>query len=212
MLPDSGPWTSGDYVQALFAVQNGVITLPRQSNPKTSAYFDRMVDRSNVERLMAASLRTQEKRHDVLIILSATGEFRGRYGYAVALGDDVQNELIAVQIFRLYLVDRLASLDIRDEDTGCMLEKDGVQRCESTLATIVSGTLDTLAERQNFTNDQLVALSAALARHYPAIRAKLRPEEHLQARQRLQKIAADASNPALRSALDAAFTAIRGHD
>ena len=110
--PASGPWSSADYVEAIFAVQNGVITLPRQTNPKTQALFDRLIDRGNIEALMAAPLSAAEKRRDILIILSATGEFRGRYGYAVALGDDVEGELVAIQIFRLYLIDRLATLDI----------------------------------------------------------------------------------------------------
>ncbi|MGE0239189.1 MAG: hypothetical protein AB7F09_06830 [Parvibaculaceae bacterium] len=212
MLPESGPWTSGDYVEAVFAVQNGVITLPRQGNPKTRAFFDRLVDRGNVDRLMAAPLRPEEKRRDILIMLSTTGEFRGRYGYAVALGDDVQNELVTLQVFRLYLVDRLVSLDIKDEDTGCMVETAGDPRCASTLATIVAGTLDTLAEPQSFTKDQLVALSTALGRHYPAIRAKLGAEEHLLATRRLEGLAAGESDPAVKSALATALAAVRGHD
>src|SRR5690349_420886 len=53
MLPVSGPWSSKDYVQAIFAVQNGLITLPRAANPKTRALFERLVDPGNIEALMA---------------------------------------------------------------------------------------------------------------------------------------------------------------
>ena len=201
MLPENGPWTSGDYVQAIFAVQNGVITLPRQGNPKTKAYFDRLVDRGNVDHLMAATLAPAEKRGDILIILSATGEFRGRYGYAVALGDDVHEELVDLQIFRLFLIDRLAMLDKQDG---------GVQvRHGSAIATALSGTLDTLTEDQKFTNDQLVALSHALARHYPVIRTKLAPEEQRETMRRLAAIVLRAKDPALRSALSGALAAAR---
>jgi hypothetical protein len=207
MLPQSGPWSSGDYVEAIFAVQNGVITLPRQGNPKTEAFFERLIDRGNIETLLAAPLSAKEKRSDILIILSATGEFRGRYGYAVALGDDVQDEFVAIQIFRLYLIDRLASLDIKDEETGCMLESD--KRCVSTIATIVSGTIDTLAEKQNFTNDQLIALSSALAQHYPAIRTKLGEGERRRTTERLRGMAALESDPELKSALNVALKAAR---
>src|SRR5947207_9771706 len=91
LLAAQGPWTSRDYVQAIFAVHNGDITLPRRGNPKTEAFFDRLVDRGNIELLLASSRTVEEKSGQVLIILSATGEFRGRYGYAVALGDDAQN-------------------------------------------------------------------------------------------------------------------------
>lgn len=201
-LPASGPWSSGDYVEAIFAVQNGLITLPRQGNPKTEAFFGRLVDRGNIDLLMAAPLSAEEKRRNILIILSATGEFRGRYGYAVALGDDVQGELVAIQIFRLYLIDRLATLDLQDEVAR--------QRCANAIATALSGTLDTLAEASRFTIDQLLALSSALERHYPVIRTKLEPEEHLGIVDRLQAIAATESDPALKPALALALAAVRG--
>ena len=212
MPPASGPWSSKDYVEAIFAVQNGLVTLPRETNPKTKALFDRLVDPGNIEAVMAAPLTQAEKRRDILIMLSATGEFRGRYGYAVALGDDVQSELVAIQIFRLNLIDRLASLDIAEEKTGCMVDTDGLNRCLSTIATIVSGTIDTLGEKQNFRNDQLIALSAALTRHLPAIRSRLKAEERRRAAERLQLIASGESDRALKSALAASLAALRGHD
>lgn len=208
----TGPWSSEDYVQAIFAVQNGLVTLPREANPKTKALFDRLIDPGNIDALMAAPLSEAEKRRDILIMLSTTGEFRGRYGYAVALGDDVQSELVAIQIFRLNLIDRLASLHIAEEKTGCMVETDGENRCLSAIATIVSGTIDTLGEKQIFKNDQLVALSVALTRHLPAIRARLGVDERLRTAKRLQQMAASESDPALKSALSATLTAVRGHD
>src|SRR5262245_24130273 len=66
VLPASGPWSSADYVEAIFAVQNGVITLPRQANPKTRAFFNRLTDRANIEAVMAAPLSQAEKRRDIL--------------------------------------------------------------------------------------------------------------------------------------------------
>jgi hypothetical protein len=201
VLPASGPWSSADYVEAIFAVQNGVITLPRQANPKTRAFFDRLTDRANIEALMAAPLSQAEKRRDILIILSATGEFRGRYGYAVALGDDVQGELVEIQIFRLYLIDRLATLDIQDAAER--------RRCNSAIATALWGTLDTLSEAPLFTTDQLLALSAAFARHYPVIRIKLEAQEHENILQRLQKMAAEQSDPRLKSAFAMALATVR---
>jgi hypothetical protein len=202
--PASGPWSPGDYVEAVFAVHNGVITLPRQANPKTKPFFDRLIDPGNIEALMAAPLSQAEKRRDILIILSATGEFRGRYGYAVALGDDVQGELVAIQIFRLYLIDRLARLDIHDD-----AEK---RRRDSAIATALSGTLDTLGEAPLFTTAQLLDLSAAFGRHYPAIHIKLDANDHRDIVQRLQKMAAEQSDPALKSALAATLAVVRGHD
>jgi hypothetical protein len=197
MLPASGPWSSRDYVEAIFAVQNGVITLPREANPKTKALFYRLIDRGNIETLMAAPLSQAEKRRDILIILSATGEFRGRYGYAVALGDDVQGELVAIQIFRLYLIDRLATLDIQDAAERT--------RCNSAIATALSGTLDTLAEARLFTTDQLLALSTAFRQHYPAIRIKLDSQDHQIIVQRLQRMAAEQSDSRLKSAFASAL-------
>ncbi|MGE3875999.1 MAG: hypothetical protein AB7F74_23845 [Parvibaculaceae bacterium] len=201
MPPASGPWSSADYVEAIFAVHNGVITLPRQANPKTRAFFDRLIDRGNIEAVMAAPLSAAEKRRDMLIILSATGEFRGRYGYAVALGDDVEGELVAIQIFRLYLIDRLVTLDIQDE-----AEK---TRRSAAIATALFGTLDTLSEAPVFTTDQLLALSAAFARHYPVIRIKLDTREHETILRRLRKMAAQQSDPRLKSALATALATAR---
>lgn len=201
LLPANGPWTSGDYVQAIFAVHNGDITLPRRGNPKTEALFDRLVDRGNIELLMASSRPIEEKSRQVLIILSATGEFRGRYGYAVALGDDVQNELVQIQIFRLYLIDRLTALD--------MLDRTASTRANSAIATALSGTLDTLAENHIFNQDQRVALGLALALHYPAIRTKLDGLERKAIAMRLAEIAVAENDPALRSAFAAALTEAR---
>lgn len=200
-LSTSGPWTSGEYVQAIFAVHNGAITLPRLGNPKTQAYFDRLIDRGNIESLMAGPLAAEEKRRQILTILSATGEFRGRYGYAVALGDDVENELIQIQIFRLYLIDRLAALDPADAR--------GNEGCSSAIATTLQGTLDTLAEIRVFTSDQLVALAWALSRHYPMIRTRLSAQEHQSIRGRLEQMAPAERGPALEAALTAALAAVR---
>jgi hypothetical protein len=199
VLPVSGLWTSGDYVEAIFAVQNGVITLPRQGNPKTEAFFARLIDRGNIEPLVAGPLSLAEKRRQILIILSATGEFRGRYGYAVALGDDLKAELVAIQIFRLYLIDRLASLDMLDETYR--------RRCASAIATTLSGTLDTLAEAPLFSIDQLVALSLAFAQHYPAIRTKLDRKEQMAVTGRLEGMATQERDPALKTAFAAALAA-----
>lgn len=198
-LPVEAPWTSSDYVRAIFAVQNGTITLPRRGNPKTEAFFDRLIDLGNIDRLMAGAASATAKRQQILLILSATGEFRSRYGYAVALGDDVQNELIDIQIFRLALIDRLATLDMPDQATW--------QRCTSAIATTLHGTLDTLAEAPNFTGDQLVALAAALARHYPMIRTRLSAEEDRAIARRLAGMAMREGDPALRTALKAALAA-----
>jgi len=202
-LPVEAPWTSSDYVRAIFAVQNGVITLPRRGNPKTEALFDRLIDRANIDRLMAEEASPTAKRQQILLILSATGEFRSRYGYAVALGDDVQNELIDIQIFRLALIDRLATLDMPDQATW--------QRLTSAIATTLHGTLDTLAEAPIFTGDQLNALAAALARHYPMIRTRLSAEENSAIARRLERMAVSESDPGLKSALLAALKASR-HD
>lgn len=199
--PPHGPWTSRNYVEAIFAVHNGGMTLPRRGNPKTEAVFDRLIDRDNIEALLAAPLSLAEKRRQILIILSATGEFRGRYGYAVALGDDVKAELIAIQIFRLYLIDRLAGLDM-------MNEADTKSRA-SAIATALSGTLDTLAEAPLFGIDQLLALSSALERHYPAIRTKLDVEEQMTVTLRLQGMEAAESDPALKTAFAAALAVAR---
>ncbi|WP_162914010.1 hypothetical protein [Taklimakanibacter lacteus] len=200
-LSADGQWTSGEYVEAIFAVHNGAITLPRLGNPKTQAYFDRLIDRRNIESLMASPLAQAEKRRQILTILSATGEFRGRYGYAVALGDDVQNELTQIQIFRLYLIDRLAALDLSDASAG--------KCCSSAIATTLQGTLDTLAEAPAFTSDQLIALAQALARHYPMIRTHLSAEDHMAIRGRLERMTRAESDPGLKTAFAAALAAAR---
>lgn len=200
--PLIGPWTSGEYVEAIFAVHNGAITLPRRGNPKTEAYFDRLIDRANIESLMTGTLPEAEKRRQILTILSATGEFRGRYGYAVALGDDVENELVQIQIFRLYLIDRLAALDMPDGEA--------MKRCTSAIATTLQGTLDSLAERPVFTPDQLVQLAEALAEHYPLIRMRLAPEEYQAIDGRLERMALVEKDPALKRAFAVALKPAQG--
>lgn len=201
MPPVAGPWAPSDYVEAIFAVQNGMITLPRRGNPKTEALFDRLIDRGNIDRLMAGAESPAAKRQQILLILSATGEFRGRYGYAVALGDDVQNELIDIQIFRLVLIDRLARLGMPDQAIR--------QRSTSAIATTLHGTLDSLAEGPVFSSGQLIALASALARHYPTIRTRLSAEEDRAIARRLEKMVQSEGDPGLKSALLAALRASR---
>lgn len=196
-LPVEGPWTSGDYVSAIFAVLNGTITLPRRGNPKTEAFFDRLIDPGNIERLLAEAKPVDEKRRQILLILSTTGEFRGRYGYAVALGDDVQSELIEIQMFRLYLMGRLVSLD---STQSC---------CSSAIATALLGTLDTLAEARDFPAGQVITLIRRLAKAYPAIRPGLAEPQHEAIAARLDGLMASATDPALKAALAAAQAAVR---
>lgn len=194
--PAQGAWSASDYVEAIFAVRNGVITLPRRGNPKTEAYFDRLVDPGNIDRLMTGPDSAAEKRQQILLILSATGEFRGRYGYAVALGDDVQGELVDVQIFRLAVIDRLALLA---DPEAC---------CDAAAATTLAGTLDTLAEANTFPEDKLIVLAQALAASYPLIRPRLARLDQGAIDARLGRLAAGVQDPALKAAIE---TARRGN-
>lgn len=205
VLAANEAWTSRDYISVLFAVQNGQITLPRRDNPRTAAFFAKLIDRSNIEQLMATSMATMGKRDQILIILGTTGELRSRYGYSVSLGDDVENELVEIQEFRLYLMGRLARLDAEDGWTGCPQG----QRCDNAVATALAGTLDTLANHRVFTIKQRVALSHALTEHYPAIRMKLTKAEHQEITSRLAGIEANESDGELKGALEAALQAAR---
>jgi hypothetical protein len=203
--PAASPsWTSSDYVEAIFAVHNGKITLPRRGNPKTEALFERLIDRGNIERLIAQPEPVAEKSRQILIILSATGEFRGRYGYAVALGDDLRGELIDMQIFRLYLIDRLARL-VRGEGQA-------PERCTGAIATTLLGTLDTLSESQVFTRDQLVALGAALTLHFSAIHPILGGSERQEITVRLAEMAKTERDPELRAAYATALAEVEARD
>lgn len=200
ILPVEGPWAPNDYVTAIFAVQNGRITLPRRGNPKTEAFFDRLIDRGNIDQLMAGAESASRKRQQILLILSATGEFRGRYGYAVALGDDVENELIDVQIFRLALIDRLALIELIEEAQAC---------CGSAIATTLHGTLDTLADARTFPADKLIMLAQALAASYPVIRPRLARPDQDALIARLEGLMAREADPRLHSALATVLKAAR---
>jgi hypothetical protein len=197
MLPVEGPWAPNDYVTAIFAVQNGRITLPRRGNPKTEAFFDRLIDRDNIDQLMAGADSVSEKRQQILLILSATGEFRSRYGYAVALGDDVENELIDIQIFRLALIDRLAVIE---EAQAC---------CGSAIATTLHGTLDTLSEAHTFPGDKLMMLAQALAASYQVIRPRLARPDQDALIARLEGLIAREADPGLKTALAAVLKVAR---
>jgi hypothetical protein len=193
----SEPWTSRDYTQVLFAVYNGQITLPRLGNPKTAVVFAKLIDRGNVDQLMASPLTTALKRDQILIILATTGELRGRYGYSVSLGDDVQSELVQIQAFRLYLIGRLALLDAADGQAVCRIG----HSCGNAIFTAMSGTLDTLAERKVFTAEQRLMLIQDLNEQYPMIRVKLSKAEHLETTTRIATIVADEREPRVKSAL-----------
>ena len=201
LLPQSGPWTSGDYTHVLFAVRNGQITLPRRDNPKTAAFFAKLIDRNNIDQLMASSLASAKKRLQILIILSTTGELRGSYRYSVSLGDDVQGELVEIQAFRLYLTGRLALLDAEDGETACPTS----YKCDNAVLTTLSGTLDSLADGRVFTSEQRITLAQAFGDQYATIRTKLTEAEHLEITTRLAAIVADESEAEVKGILAAAL-------
>jgi hypothetical protein len=170
----------------------------------TEALFERLIVRGNIERLIAQPQPVAEKSRQILIILSATGEFRGRYGYAVALGDDLRGELIDMQIFRLYLIDRLARLAIGEDQAR--------DRCTGAIATTLLGTLDTLSESQVFTRDQLVALGLALTAHFPAIHPMLGGGERQAITMRLAAMAKAERDPELKAAYATALAEAETRD
>ena len=164
MPPVEGPWAPSDYVEAIFAVQNGRITLPRRGNSKTEAIFDRLIDRGNIDQLMAGAESAAKKRQQILLILSATGEFRGRYGYAVALGDDVQNELIDIQIFRLALIDQLAALGVQPDKLLVSQPDSGEQAleiCEQMVHEFVTEPLRLVFQGAHDIADEDIGVSQA---------------------------------------------------
>jgi len=91
-----------------------------------------------------------------------------------------------------------------------MPDGEAMKRCTSAIATTLEGTLDTLAEAPVFTRAQLVALAQALAQHYPMIRMRLSAPEDQEIRGRLERMALNEADPALKVAFAAALKTASG--
>jgi len=165
--PEPGrPWNQGDYVDFYFMHFNGSQPLPYLRKEPQKAVFERLVDRANIDRIVAADASIAQKIRQVDLILAITGEARASYNYQVALGEPLQQELTDIQVFALYLVDVAAEL-----------AAEGGRPPSLSWATTYSGVVHSLSEYSIYSTRQRQQLAEALFEHYPALGPSLNGDE-----------------------------------
>ncbi|HEY7748625.1 MAG TPA: hypothetical protein VH933_08105 [Aestuariivirgaceae bacterium] len=178
-------WTTSDYVDFYFAHFNGNRALPHLRTDETRKLFRRIVNRENVLRIMHGPATERRKQLDIAMILATMGEIRAAYGYAVFVGEPLQEELTHIQSFILYLIDSAVTLGA-DTDDG--------PGGRSAWKTAVWNVVGSLSERSNYSSEQIAFLSNALKVHYPEISVIFSERDKRQLRARIGSIAAAEPN------------------
>lgn len=184
------PWTTREYVDFYFAHYNGNRALPHLRDVDTSLLFRRVVNRENVARIVQSNAPWRRKQLDVATILATMGEVRGAYGYAVFVGEPLQEELAQIQAFILFLIDTAVKLDATGSGPSG----------RSAWKTAVWNALASLAERDSYSTEQIAFLSAALNAHYPQISSILTGSDKKEFCARIATIAAAERDAVTREA------------
>jgi|GEM_PF-2061823 len=152
-------WSGRQYTDFYFVHFNTHLALPHLRNPESRALFERMIDRDNVERIVSAPARRQDKQRELRMILATVGGLRGSYNLAVMIGEPLQEELTRVQVFQLYLIGVVAELE---ED---LTDASG----NPAMKTALLGVVHSLSQKDIYSPAQITALSDAVARRYPVL-------------------------------------------
>jgi hypothetical protein len=195
------PWTTREYVDFYFGHYNGNRALPHLRSEETARLFGRIVNRENVLRITEGSTSPEQKRVRIAMILATMGEIRAAYGYAVFVGEPLQEELMRVQSFMLFLIDVAVRLENRAGPAAA-----GKQAWKTTLWNVVGS----LSERDTYSGLQIASLSSALHVHYPQISVILSDPDKQKFRARIGEAAAAETDAAARKAhLQLLYTALK---
>jgi hypothetical protein len=185
------PWTTSEYVDFYFAHYNGNRALPHLRAEDTRLVFQRIVDPENVLRIIESSASHEQKRAGIAMILATIGEIRAAYGYAVFVGEPLQEELVQVQSFLLFLINSAIKLE---DKMGTLSAGNHAWK------TAIWNVVGSLAERETYSSRQLASLSAALDLNYPEISSILSDADKQKFRLRISEIAAAESDGGAREA------------
>lgn len=194
-------WTGRQYTDFYFVHFNTHLALPHLREPKSRALFERMTSRDNIERILSASASRQDKERELRKILAAVGGIRGSYNLAVVIGEPLQEELTRVQVFHLYLAGAVAELageNIADASGG------------TAMKTAWLGVVQSLSERNVYSDVQIATLGDAAARRYPALSGLFPENERALLRGQIAALQAQQVEPQSRLALARLLATVEG--
>ncbi len=190
--PAATVWGGRQYTDFYFVHFNTHLALPHLRNPESRALFERLTGQDNIERILAASVSRPDKQRELAMILSAMGGIRASYNLAVSIGEPLQEELTEVQVFHLYLIGVVA--DLADED---ITDKNFA----SAMKTAWLGVLQSLSEEDVYLPAQIIALSDAAARRFPALSGLFPEGERTELRKHIAVLQAQQPEPKSNRAL-----------
>jgi hypothetical protein len=195
-------WTRADYVDFYFAHFNGNRALPHLRSEDSARLFNHIVNKQNVLRILGSSASDQLKRNELAVILATMGEVRAAYGYSLFVGEPLQEELVKIQSFMLFLIEASVRLQ-----AGQARER----AASSAWKTTFWNVLDSLNERKIYSGRQIAELAAALYEHYPQLAAILTASEKQQLRSRIAEMATTEPDAEARQALAELLDIVRSN-
>ncbi len=193
-------WTVRQYTDFYFIHFNTHLALPHLRNPESRALFERLIDRSNIERIAATPATHQEKQSELRTILATMGSLRGSYNLAVMIGEPLQEELTQIQVFHLYLIGIVAELE---EDLAH-------SRGSPAMKTALLGVVRSLSEENVYSAAQIATLGDAAARRYPILSELFSEGERIELRDQIAALQAKQTEPRSSLALARLLATVSG--
>ena len=180
-------WASADYVNLYFRIYNGHEPLPHLREAKQKALFNHLIDPENLTGIQSASMSTDDKLHQLEIIMAMLGSYRARYNYAVFVGEPLEQELAMVQAYQLQAMASIAKLSPHNSPRAAWV-------------TLIGGVIDAVGNHQIYSTRQNAIMAEAIVHNYPAIAPMLSNEERIIIRTAALKLDDGSGNDALRQA------------
>jgi hypothetical protein len=181
-LPYPSPsqaWTKREYVDFYFAHYNGNTALPHLRAGPQRTLFARLVDPGNLPAIVESGKTENERRQNINVVLAVMGAVRASYNISVVIGEPLQEELTRVQIFTIEVLD--AAVPLWSSEPGGRQE---------AWKTTFFGIMRSLSETNIYSEEQIVRLSEAVVRHYPAIAAIFTEADKRQLRSQVEALLA----------------------
>ncbi len=203
-------WNPKDYTAASQALARMVST-ERQSIPRYkgvgATLFSRMVSDENFAILKNKSLPLNQRMPLALDFLPAVKSLSLAYMNASTAKVFFGNELLELQTHQL--AGAAAMMIPTDEfiatlsptDANYQVRMDGLAQMKQGLGAMINGSLMSLSETKNYSDEQLIRFSAQLERLLPQLLTSLPHSIRTESKNHLAKIGSASSSSALKAAI-----------
>ncbi len=168
----AGPWTSAEYTRQYSLHYLGKVPLPHLGSAEQALLFRQLVDRRNIELIVASPETIDGKLRELRKILATVSAYRASYNLAMIYGEPLDEELTRVQAFALEVAAAVSVLT--------MQQGEQTYSAHEALTTQIAGVIQSISEEHRFSGDQRAALAEAIVRRYPEIAPVLTADDRQQ--------------------------------